>query len=128
MGRFNGGTLAAVVLSPLILYGCRDLVPHDRPSLFVPKLQRSEIAGFVAGFGTTFAALPDLIGMLKSGSSAGMNPTMAAIMAAFQIIWVYYGWLIPSRPVILWNLVAVLINFLSVGAYRHFVSKEKAQR
>jgi len=57
-----------------------------------------------------------------------MNPTMAAIMRAFEIIWVYYGWLIASRPVILWNLVAVLISFLSVGAYRHFVSKEKAQR
>jgi len=70
MGRFNGGTLAVLVLSPLILYGCRDLVPYDRPSLLVPKIQRSEIAGFVAGFGTTLAALPDLIGMLKSGSSA----------------------------------------------------------
>jgi uncharacterized protein with PQ loop repeat len=79
----------------------------------------------VAGFGTTFAALPDLIAMLKRGSSAGMNPTMAAIMGAFQIIWLYYGWLIASRPVILWNLVAVLINFLSVGAYRHLVRKEK---
>ena len=49
-------------------------------------------------------------------------------MGAFQIIWVYYGWLIALRPVILWNLVVVLINFLSVGAYRHFVRKEKAQR
>jgi hypothetical protein len=38
-------------------------------------------------------------------------------------------WLvIASRPVILWDLIAVLINFLSVGTYRHFVRKEKAQR
>jgi hypothetical protein len=34
--------------------------------------------------------------------------------------------LIASRPVIAWNLVAVVINFLSVAAYRHFSSIEKA--
>ena len=58
-----------------------------------------EIIGFVAGFGTTFAALPDLIAMLKRRSCEGMNPTMAAIMGTFQIVWVYYGILVESRPV-----------------------------
>jgi hypothetical protein len=29
--------------------------------------------------------------------------------------------------VIAWNVVAVLINFLSVGAYLYFVRKEKAE-
>jgi MtN3 and saliva related transmembrane protein len=33
---------------------------------------------------------------------------------------VYYGFLIESRPVIAWNFVAVIINFLMVGAYVHF--------
>jgi len=48
-------------------------------------------------------------------------------MGAFQILWVYYGLLIASRPVIAWNVIAVLINFLSVGAYRYFVRIEKSQ-
>jgi hypothetical protein len=52
---------------------------------------------------------------------------MAAILGVFQVLWVYYGLLIVSRPVVLWNLLAVLINFLSVGAYMHFARKEKAQ-
>jgi uncharacterized protein with PQ loop repeat len=52
---------------------------------------------------------------------------MAAIIGVFQILWVYYGLLIVSRPVIIWNIVGVLINFLSVGAYRHFVRLEKNQ-
>jgi MtN3 and saliva related transmembrane protein len=56
-----------------------------------------------------------------------MNPRMAAIMGVFQILWVYYGLLIASRPVIAWNIVAVLINFLSVGAYCHFARKKKAR-
>jgi len=79
-----------------------------------------DIIGFVAGFGTTFAAMPDLIAMLKRRSCEGMNPTMAAIMGTFQIVWVYYGFLVESRPVIVWNIIAVGINFLVVGAYVYF--------
>ena len=84
-----------------------------------------EIVGFVAGFGTTFAAMPDLIAMLKRRSCEGMNPTMAAIMGTFQIIWVYYGVLVESRPVIVWNMIAVGINFLVVGAYLYFASSAR---
>ena len=80
----------------------------------------NELIGFVAGFGTTFAALPDLLGMLKRRSCQGMNPTMAGIMGCFQIVWVYYGFLIESRPVMVWNIVAIFINFLMVGAYVFF--------
>jgi MtN3 and saliva related transmembrane protein len=107
-----------------MLCGCQDLVPNDTRSLLIPRFSRSEIFGFVAGLGTTFAAVPDLFAMLKRRSSAGMNPRMAAIMGVFQILWVYYGLLIASRPVIAWNVVAVVINFLSVGAYRRFARKE----
>ena len=79
---------AVVVLSGLILCGCQSLGIHDTASLFLPRFQRSEVIGFVAGFGTTFAAVPDLMRMIKRRSSKGMNPTMAAIMAAFQILWI----------------------------------------
>jgi uncharacterized protein with PQ loop repeat len=118
-------TLGVLLLSVVTLCGCGDLAVHDVQSLLVPKLQRSEIMGMVAGFGTTFAAVPDLVKMLRRRSSAGMNPTMAGIMGVFQIVWVYYGLLIASRPVILWNLVAIMINFLSVGAYIYFVRRER---
>jgi MtN3 and saliva related transmembrane protein len=127
MDQFNKVPLGVLLLSLITLCGCQDLIPHDTSSLFLPRFQRSEIFGFVAGFGTTFAAVPDLVLMLKRRSSVGMNPRMAAIMGLFQILWVYYGLLIASRPVIVWNVVAVLINFLSVGAYRHFVRREKSQ-
>ena len=110
-------------LAPLI--GCNDLVPRDTKSLLVPEFQRSEIVGLVAGFGTTFAAMPDLIAMLKRRSSAGMNPRMVLIMCIFQILWVYYGLLIASRPVIVLNVIAVLINSLTVSAYLYFARKER---
>jgi MtN3 and saliva related transmembrane protein len=123
----NRRTLGILVLSVLTLSGCEDLVIRDTSSLLVPRFQRSEILGLVAGFGTTFAAVPDLIAMIKRRSSAGMNPRMAGIMGVFQIAWVYYGLLIVSRPVIIWNVIGVVINFLNVGAYLYFVRREKQQ-
>jgi MtN3 and saliva related transmembrane protein len=120
-------TLTVFFLSLITLYGCQDLRPIDTQSLLFSGFQRSEIFGFVAGFGTTFAAVPDLVAMLKRRSSVGMNPRMAAIMGVFQIFWVYYGLLIASRPVIAWNLVAVLINFVSVAAFGYFAHKERAK-
>ena len=66
----------------------------------------------------------DLIKMLKRQSAAGMNPTMAAIMGLFQIVWVYYGFLIDSKPVIVWNVVAVGINGMAVGAYFYFARRQ----
>ena len=128
MDRADRTTMMVVLLNVIALYGCQDLVPRDTQSLLVPRLTRSEILGLVAGFGTTFAAVPDLVAMLKRPSSTGMKPRMAAIMAVFQILWVYYGLLIASRPVIVWNVIAVLVNSLSVGAYVYFLRKERAQQ
>jgi MtN3 and saliva related transmembrane protein len=124
---WNRAMLLIPLLTLITLCGCQGLVPHDTQSLLNPHFKRSEILGLVAGFGTTFAALPDLIAMLRRRSTAGMNPRMAAIMGVFQILWVYYGLLIASRPVIVWNVVAVLVNFVSVGAYLYFARKEKSR-
>lgn len=128
MNWFNRVTLIGLLPAVIALCGCQDMIPHDTQSLLFSDFKRSEILGLVAGFGTTFAAVPDLVAMLSRRSTAGMNPRMAAIMGLFQILWVYYGLLIASRPVILWNVIAVLVNFLSVGAYFYFVRKERAAR
>lgn len=126
MGRSNQLKLAVLLFALIMLDGCKELV-QDTQSLLIPQFKRSELFGLVAGFGTTFAAMPDLISMLRRRSSAGMNPRMAAIMGSFQILWVYYGLLIVSRPVVLWNVIAVLVNSFLVGAYFYFVRKEKNQ-
>ena len=125
MDPLNRLTLGALGLIALVFAGCENPI-QDVPSLLAPTLQRSEIFGFVAGAGTTFAGLPDLLSMLKRRSSAGMNPRMAGIMGVFQIAWIYYGLLIASRPVIAWNLLAVIINLLSVAAYLHFSRRERS--
>lgn len=115
--RFNRSALGILVVGVLALAGCEILGLHDSQSLLVPGLKRSEVAGYIAGFGTTFSALPDLLAMLRRSSSAGMSPRMAAILGASQIAWLYHGLLIASRPVIVWNAVGIFINALTVGAF-----------
>lgn len=123
---WNRSGRARFALLPLLiaLCGCHELVPHDAQSMLFHEFKRSEIFGFVAGFGTTFAAVPDLVAMFRRRSSAGMNPRMVSIMCCFQVLWIYYGLLILSRPVVAWNLVAVLINGLTLGAYFYFKKHE----
>jgi len=123
-GSIRGISAWAIVIGAATLAGCE---VHDTSSLLVPHLKRSETFGLVAGFGTTFAAFPDLVRMLRRRSSQGMNPMMAGIMGAFQILWIYYGLLTGSRPVIVWNMLAVVINCLTVGAYVRFARREGNQ-
>jgi len=125
IGKTHQWIAFALVLGVLTLYGCADLIPRDISSLLLPKFSHSQAVGFVAGLGTTFAVLPDLVAMIRRRSGAGMNPRMAGIMGIFQVLWVYYGLLIASHPVIAWNILAVLINFLSVGAYVYFVRRQR---
>ena len=122
----NRVVLAIIFLNLMALCGCEDMVPRDTASWVFSDLRRSDIIGFVAGLGTTFAAAPDLIAMLRRRSGAGMNPRMAAITCVCQVLWLYYGLLIASRPVVAWNIVAILINSLSVAAYFYFTRRERA--
>ncbi|MGA7312841.1 MAG: SemiSWEET family transporter [Silvibacterium sp.] len=125
MDQWKRAVLMVPALSAtLMLHGCAELTRNTR-SLLLPDFQRSDIFGFVAGLGTTFAVLPDLIAMLRRRSTEGMNPRMAAIIGCFQLLWIYYGVLIISRPVVVWNLIGVFINFFTVFAYRHFARKER---
>jgi hypothetical protein len=52
---------------------------------------------------------------------------MAAIMAVFQVFWVYYGLLIASRPVIVWNVLGVAINSIVVWSYFRFGRRVRSQ-
>lgn len=74
MERLGKILLTVFFVSLIGLCGCKDLIPRDTSSLLIPRLQRPGIFGFVAGFGTTFAAVPDLVAILKRRSSTGMEP------------------------------------------------------
>jgi hypothetical protein len=52
---------------------------------------------------------------------------MAAIIPVAQVVWIYYGLRIGSRPVIAGNVLAVLINSATVISYRYFVRQERVR-
>jgi MtN3 and saliva related transmembrane protein len=87
----------------------------------------TQIIGLVAGLGTSFAALPDLIAMLNRRSSVGMNPRMAAVSGTFQILWITYGVLIGSRNLTVFSVMGFVTNYLTVGAYMYFRRQEAAR-
>jgi uncharacterized protein with PQ loop repeat len=96
-------------------------------STSIHKIENSifaETIGLIAGLGTTFAAMPDLLVMLKNRSPKGMNPRMAAIMGSFQTLWLVYGLMINAPAVIFWNAIAIVINGTTVGAYYYFARLE----
>jgi hypothetical protein len=69
MTRHNRLLIVLLLLSLFTVTGCEELkglIPRDASSLLVPRFRRSELFGFVAGLGTTFAAVPDLIAMHRS--------------------------------------------------------------
>ena len=86
-----------------------------------------ETIGLVAGFGTTFAALPDCWEMVKTRSVRGMNPRMAAITGTFQILWLVYGLLIYAPAVIFWNAIAIVTNAVTVSAFVYFSRQERSR-
>ena len=52
--------LSLPVLGFITLGACQDLTLHHLELLAKPNTELSEIVGFLAGLGTTFAAFPDL--------------------------------------------------------------------
>jgi len=84
-----------------------------------------ELIGLIAGFGTTFASLPDLFVMLKKRSRQGINPRMAGITGIFQCLWLVYGFLIQAPAVIFWNIISIVTNATTVSIYFYFAKIEK---
>jgi hypothetical protein len=119
MHRISMVMLVALIVCLIPIAGCQDLVIEGQAVLARRSIRDSRLPG------TTFAAVPDLLAMLRRKSSEGMNPRMGAIMGAFQVLWVYYGLLIGSRLVILWNVIAVLINLGTVGAFAYYLHRER---
>lgn len=112
------GITLGCIITPVI-------VQANSLNLSVNKPFWVELIGLVAGFGTTFASLPDLFTMIKTRSHRGMNPRMAAITGIFQCLWLIYGLFIQSPAVIFWNIISILTNATTVSAYLYFAKIEK---
>ncbi|HWZ12658.1 MAG TPA: SemiSWEET transporter [Acidobacteriaceae bacterium] len=68
--------------------------------------------GYMAAFCTTIAFVPQIIRVLKLRSAREISLGMALIFSFGVIMWLIYGLMLRSRPVIIANAATLL---LSVG-------------
>jgi len=65
--------------------------------------------GYIAGALTTFAFLPQLIKAIKTKSTKDISLLMFVVICTGISLWLIYGILIDSLPIILANMVTLII-------------------
>jgi len=67
------------------------------------------LLGLTAGTLTTMSMLPQAIKILRSQSAKDISLGMFATLAAGLLLWIFYGFLISSLPVVIANMVSFLL-------------------
>ena len=66
--------------------------------------------GFIAGFLTTLSFVPQLLRAWKTRSTADLSLTTIVVFAIGISLWIIYGSIIHSIPIVLWNVVTLVFN------------------
>ena len=81
----------------------------------------TELLGLIAGLFTTIAFVPQVVKIWKSKHAHDISLAMFAIFSAGVALWIVYGFIIGSLPVILANSVtfALALAILILKLYFH---------
>ncbi len=74
---------------------------------------RVDIIGYAAACFTTFSLLPQIIRIRRLKEAKDVSPLMPLMVAAGSLLWIVYGFLITSPPVIASNAVALVIAIVT---------------
>ena len=75
----------------------------------------AELLGLIAGLFTTMAYAPQAIKAFKTKSTKDLSILWLSIAGIGTTLWIFYGLLINSGPIMLWNTGAdILITILIV--------------
>lgn len=67
------------------------------------------IAGTVAGFCTTVAFVPQVLRVVKTRHTQDISLAMYAIFVIGIALWIVYGVMIASPPIIITNVITLLL-------------------
>jgi MtN3 and saliva related transmembrane protein len=70
--------------------------------------------GLLAGFLTTIGFLPQIIKGYRSKSMGDLSLFMPILIGIGLFIWLIYGILLDSLPLILWNAIALALNLVII--------------
>ena len=69
-----------------------------------------EYIGFIAGFCTTIAFLPQIVKIVKTKSTKDVSLLMYVIYCIGVIMWILYGYLVNSHSIITVNIITFILG------------------
>jgi MtN3 and saliva related transmembrane protein len=73
-----------------------------------------EYIGFIAGFCTTIAFIPQLINIINTRSTKDISLLMYIIFCTGLVLWIIYGCLNYSYPIIIANTITLLLAVIII--------------
>lgn len=67
------------------------------------------LVGYIAGFLTTIAFVPQVLKTWKSKSASDLSLGMFSVFSMGVLCWLIYGILLAAVPMILWNAVTLIL-------------------
>jgi MtN3 and saliva related transmembrane protein len=68
-----------------------------------------DILGYLAGLFTTAANVPQVITTYKKRSGEGLSFRMLAALATGLLLWIAYGFVVHSKPLMIFNAIALAL-------------------
>jgi len=76
--------------------------------------------GFIAGLLTTLSFVPQMLRAWKTRSTADLSLTTIVVFSIGISLWIVYGSIIHSMPIVLWNVVTLSLNLgILIAKLRH---------
>ena len=72
-------------------------------------MDKGEVIGFIAGILTTAANVPQLVTTYKRRSAEGLSFRMLATLGTGLLLWVLYGLMNHSSPIVFTNAAALAL-------------------
>jgi len=78
------------------------------------------LIGSVAAFCTTVAFVPQVVRVWRLGSAEDISLTTFSVFSLGMAVWMVYGFLIDSLPVILANGITLVLALMIVALKLHY--------
>lgn len=75
---------------------------------------RIDIIGYAAACFTTFSLLPQIIRIARLKEAKDVSLFMPLMVAVGSVLWLVYGFLITSPPVVASNAIALIVAIITV--------------
>lgn len=76
----------------------------------------AQAVGFIAGFLATVAFIPQVVRAWKTRSTRDLSLLTIVAFTTGVSLWIVYGVLIQSLPIIVWNVVTLALNLAILTA------------